>query len=322
MKGVGSASSLCRVSLGRFTMTLSFAERVAQLDTMEKAPTRLDLKLLANLGPESVYIFWEQWQRFSLDRRRHIMRLLAELAEEQIQLDYRPVFRACLADQDAQIRVLAIEGLWEDDHEQMMDRLIQMLHDPAGEVRAAALLSLARFAYRAEIGDLSLSAGQRLHDVLVEAATDPDQPFEVRRRAIEALGYFAESSAAQELVDRAYNTDDIYMRESAVLAMGRSMRRQWFPYILRELQSPSPSLRYEAARAVGEIGEDGRELLPALLPLVDDEDTEIALAAIWALGQVGGADARRILQRIARSRDEVRAQVAQDALAELDLDTL
>jgi HEAT repeat protein len=250
------------------------------------------------------------------------MRLLAELAEEQIQLDYRPVFRACLADQDAQIRVLAIEGLWEDDHEQMMDRLIQMLHDPAGEVRAAALLSLARFAYRAEIGDLSLSAGQRLHDVLVEAATDPDQPFEVRRRAIEALGYFAESSAAQELVDRAYNTDDIYMRESAVLAMGRSMRRQWFPYILRELQSPSPSLRYEAARAVGEIGEDGRELLPALLPLVDDEDTEIALAAIWALGQVGGADARRILQRIARSRDEVRAQVAQDALAELDLDTL
>jgi len=322
MKGVGSASSLCRVSLGRFTMTLSFAERVAQLDTMEKAPTRLDLKLLANLGPESVYIFWEQWQRFSLDRRRHIMRLLAELAEEQIQLDYRPVFRACLADQDAQIRVLAIEGLWEDDHEQMMDRLIQMLHDPAGEVRAAALLSLARFAYRAEIGDLSLSAGQRLHDVLVEAATDPDQPFEVRRRAIEALGYFAESSAAQELVDRAYNTDDIYMRESAVLAMGRSMQRQWFPYILRELQSPSPSLRYEAARAVGEIGEDGRELLPALLPLVDDEDTEIALAAIWALGQVGGADARRILQRIARSRDEVRAQVAQDALAELDLDTL
>jgi HEAT repeat protein len=303
-------------------MTLSFAERVAQLDTMEKAPTRLDLKLLANLGPESVYIFWEQWQRFSLDRRRHIMRLLAELAEEQIQLDYRPVFRACLADQDAQIRVLAIEGLWEDDHEQMMDRLIQMLHDPAGEVRAAALISLARFAYRAEIGDLSLSAGQRLHDVLVEAATDPDQPFEVRRRAIEALGYFAESSAAQELVDRAYNTDDIYMRESAVLAMGRSMRRQWFPYILRELQSPSPSLRYEAARAVGEIGEDGRELLPALLPLVDDEDTEIALAAIWALGQVGGADARRILQRIARSRDEVRAQVAQDALAELDLDTL
>ncbi|MBO9338948.1 MAG: HEAT repeat domain-containing protein [Chloroflexus sp.] len=303
-------------------MTLSFAERVAQLDTMEKAPTRLDLKLLANLGPESVYIFWEQWQRFSLERRRHIMRLLAELAEEQIQLDYRPVFRACLADQDAQIRVLAIEGLWEDDHEQMMDRLIQMLHDPAGEVRAAALLSLARFAYRAEIGDLSLSAGQRLHDVLVEAATDPDQPFEVRRRAIEALGYFAESSAAQELVDRAYNTDDIYMRESAVLAMGRSMRRQWFPYILRELQSPSPSLRYEAARAVGEIGEDGRELLPALLPLVDDEDTEIALAAIWALGQVGGADARRILQRIARSRDEVRAQVAQDALAELDLDTL
>ncbi|MEJ5346843.1 MAG: HEAT repeat domain-containing protein [Chloroflexus sp.] len=303
-------------------MTLSFAERVAQLDAAETAPTRVDLKLLANLGPESVYIFWEQWQRFSLDRRRHIMHLLAELAEEQIQLDYRPVFRACLADHDAEIRVLAIEGLWEDDHEQMMDRLIQMIHDPAGEVRAAAVISLARFAYRAEIGELSLSAAQRLLKALIQTASDPEQPSEVRRRAVEALGYFADSQEAQALVARAYSMDDIYMRESAVLAMGRSMRPQWFPYILRELKSPSPSLRYEAARAVGEIGEDGRELLPALLPLVDDEDTEIALAAIWALGQVGGPDARRILKRIARSRDEVRAQVAQDALAELDLDTL
>lgn len=303
-------------------MTPSFAERVAQLDAAEQAPTRLDLKLLANLGPESVYIFWEQWQRFGLDRRRHIMRLLAELAEEQVRLDYRPVFRACLADQDPEIRVLAIEGLWEDDHEQMMDRLIRMIHDPAGEVRAAALLSLARFAYRAEIGELALEACERLHTALLDAADDPEQPLEVRRRAIEALGYFAGSREAQAAIGRAYSMDDILMRESAVLAMGRSMRPSWFPYIERELKSPSPALRYEAARAVGEIGEDGRALLPSLLPLVEDDDTEIALAAIWALGQVGGPDARRILKRIAQSRDETRAQAAQDALAELDLDTL
>ncbi|MGC8951445.1 HEAT repeat domain-containing protein [Chloroflexus sp.] len=300
----------------------TFAERVAQLETSDKAPTRLDLKLLANLGPESVYIFWEQWRTFSLERRRHIMRLLAEMAEEQIQLDYRPVFRACLADQDPEIRVLAIEGLWEDDHEQMMDRLIQMIHDPAGEVRAAALLSLARFAYRAEIGELAASACERLHAALLAAANDEAQPLEVRRRAIEALGYFATSHAAQDAIGRAYYEDDILMRESAVLAMGRSMLPTWMPYIKRELQSPSPALRYEAARAVGEFGEDGRDLLPLLLPLVEEEDTEVALAAIWALGQVGGPDARRILQRLSRSRDETRAQAAQDALAELDFDTL
>jgi HEAT repeat protein len=112
------------------------------------------------------------------------------------------------------------------------------------------------------------------------------------------------------------------MRESAVLAMGRSMRPTWFPYIERELKSPSPALRYEAARAVGELGEDGRPLLAALLPLVDDDDAEIAQAAIWALGQVGGASARRLLERLARSKDDARSQAASDALEELSLDEI
>jgi len=54
--------------------------------------------------------------------------------------------------------------------------------------------------------------------------------------------------------------------------------------------------------------------------LVDDEDTEVGLAAIWALGQIGGPHARRVLDRLARSKNEARSQAAQDALDELNLD--
>jgi HEAT repeat protein len=57
-----------------------------------------------------------------------------------------------------------------------------------------------------------------------------------------------------------------------------------------------------------------------LLPLVDDDDTEISLAAIWALGQVGGPSAKRLLERLVRVKDTTRRQAASEALEELSLE--
>lgn len=301
---------------------MRFEEYLAQLGDLERPLSHADLKTLSDLGPETLKVFWVAWQRFPTERRLAILRELDELAEDNIDLNFRPIFRVCLNDADPDVRAAAVNGLWEDESESTLDRLIAMLDDEAGVARAAATIALARFAYLCQVGDLPAATGTRLLNVLLRAATDPEQPLEVRRRAVEALGYFANSPEAQAEIGRAYAHGDLAMRESALLAMGRSMRPTWFPYIERELRSVSPALRYEAARAVGEFAEEGRPLLPALLPLVDDEDTEIALAAIWALGQVGGPSARRVLERIARSRDETRRQAADEALAELSLDEL
>lgn len=301
---------------------MRFEEYLAQLGDLERPLSHADLKTLSDLGPETLKVFWVAWQQFPTERRLAIIRELDELAEDNIDLNFRPIFRVCLNDADPDVRAAAVNGLWEDESESTLDRLIAMLDDEAGVARAAATIALARFAYLCQVGDLPAATGTRLLNVLLRAATDPEQPLEVRRRAVEALGYFANSPEAQAEIGRAYAHGDLAMRESALLAMGRSMRPTWFPYIERELRSVSPALRYEAARAVGEFAEEGRPLLPALLPLVDDEDTEIALAAIWALGQVGGPSARRVLERIARSRDETRRQAADEALAELSLDEL
>ncbi len=67
------------------------------------------------------------------------------------------------------------------------------------------------------------------------------------------------------------------------------------------------------------MGEDARTLLPKLAPLLNDYDSEVALAAIWALGQVGGDSAKRVLQQIQKSEDETRRLAAADALEELSL---
>ncbi|NWF80038.1 MAG: HEAT repeat domain-containing protein [Chloroflexi bacterium] len=301
---------------------MRFEEQLARLGDLEHPPAHAELRALSDLGPETLKVFWAAWRQFPAERRLDILRELDDLAEDNLDLDFRPVFRTCLSDADPEVRAAAISGLWEDESEPTMDRLITMLDDEAGVARAAATLALARFAYRCQVGELPPAAGTRLHAALLRIATDPEQPLEVRRRAVEALGYFAGSKEAQAEIGRAYAHSELAMRESALLAMGRSMRPTWYPYIERELKSPSPALRYEAARAVGELGEEGRQLLPTLLPLVDDDDSEIALAAIWALGQVGGPSARRVLERLARSKDDSRRQAADEALDELALDEL
>jgi HEAT repeat protein len=299
---------------------MSFEEQLAHLGDLSKPVAHAELKALSSLGPETLKSFWRFWRQFPAERRLEIVRELDALAEDNVDLEFRPVFRACLSDADPEVRAAAVEGLWEDQTERTMERLIALLDDEAGLVRSTAAVALARFAYSAEVGELPAAAGQQLLAALLRTVADPEQPLDVRRRAVEGLGYYAGSREAQAEIGRAYAHAELSMRESAVLAMGRSMRPTWFPYIERELKSPSPALRYEAARAVGELGEEGRPLLTSLLPLVDDEDTEISQAAIWSLGQVGGPSAKRVLERLARSQDEARRQAASDALDELAID--
>lgn len=293
-----------------------------ELGNPEQPLSMQGLRDLSDLDTEAMPSFRATWQSIPRERRLAITKALAELAEDNVDLDFRQVFCACLDDPDAAVRVIAVQGLWEDDRLPTLRRLLSLLGDPAGEVRAAAMILLNRFAYQAEMGELPEAESRAVCTALLDAAADAEQPLEVRRRAVEGLGYFCNLPEAQAAISRAYAHEEQLMRESAIVAMGRSMQPNWFPYIERELRSISPALRYEAARAVGELSEEGRGLLAALLPLIEDEDSEVVMAAIWALGQVGGPDARRVLQRLARSKDEVRSQAAREALEELALDEL
>jgi HEAT repeat protein len=304
------------------TIAMSLDETLTALADANKPLSRAALKALSGLNDADLALFWQNWQQIARDRRIAVARTLDELGEDNVDLDFQAVLLALLDDDDAYVRVQAIDGLWENDSPGLMQRLIGFLQDDSGDVRATAALNLSRFAYQAELEELTPAEAQQLLRALLAAVIDADQPLEVRRRAVEAAGYFAESGEAQAEIGRAYAHPEQMMRESAIVAMGRSMRPIWFPYIERELRSVSPAMRYEAARAVGELGEDGQAMISALLPLVDDEDNEIATAAIWALGQVGGSNAKRVLERVARSKDPDRRQAADEALEELSLSDL
>lgn len=295
-------------------------EQLELLARPDQEMTNRGLRAFSDLDRQELAKFQPVWRRLPAERRIEIARKLFSLAEDNVDLNYRSVFLICLDDPEATVRVTAIEGLWEDERVQTMRQLLPLAQDSSSEVRAAAMTVLGRFAYMAVMDELRPDDRQAVHTTLLRVADDAAQPPEVRRRAIESLGYLADNAGdAQSVISRAYEHQDQDMRASAIVAMGRSMRPEWFGQITHELRSESPVLRFVAAQAVGELGEDGQPLLPTLLPLVEDTDLEVSLMTIWALGQVGGQEGQRTLRRLARIGNEPQRLAASAALAEIEL---
>lgn len=297
-------------------------EIVRHLGDTSQPLKRRELRQLNDIGEQARAEFAAAWREVAVSRRREIATALVELAEDNVEFDFRDVFRVLIDDGDADVRLAAVEGLWEDERLSTLHALLPLLHgDAADEVRAAAALALGRFAYRASLDELPAQVGTELRAALLAAATNADLAEEVRRRALESLGYFSDEEVTQAIA-RAYASGQRRLKESALAAMGHSMDPRWLPIVAAELQSPEPALQYEAARASGELGEAAAGLVALLTPLASGEDVEVAQAAIWALGQIGGAQAERTLKRLVRSERPVIQQAAEEALAELALDDL
>jgi HEAT repeat protein len=73
--------------------------------------------------------------------------------------------------------------------------------------------------------------------------------------------------------------------------MGRSADIRWRGPVRVELRNPSSAIRAEAARACGEL--EAGAALHDLLDLLFDEDRQVRLAAIFALGRIGGREPRK-----------------------------
>jgi HEAT repeat protein len=279
-----------------------------------------ELRALSDRRVGEADAFVPAWRAIASDRRTRLVAALVELAEDNLDLNFDQILLWCLDDPDAAVRARAIDGLVENDSPMVLRCMLDALRgDPVADVRTAAALGLARFARAAACGELPAAIGDTLASELSEAFDRTGEVIEVRRRVLEALGYLADTPGVTERIAAAYRTGEQLWCESALVAMGRSMAPQWLPVIRRELTHDSPARRYEAALAIGEHGEDAVAFVGTLARLAGDDDGEVALAAIWALAQIGGPAARRALEQIARSTDEARRDAAQEALDEGEL---
>jgi len=275
------------------------------------------LYMLSHLDGDELACLSERWALIEPQRRRQVMDTLVEIAEANFAVDFNSIFRLGLSDEDAEVRAQAVDGLWEDDSPDLVDALLHMLDsDPSILVRAAAATGLGRFVLMAELEELDQEMGEVIVEALWEAIEDPLESLEPRRRAVESISYSG-AEGVDELIERAYRDPEEKMRVSAVFSMGRSADPNWGPMVIAELRSPNPEMRFEAARACGEL--ELRKAVPELIGAIADVDREVQQAAIYALGKIGGQEARRVLRLCCESEDEVISAAGEEALSELEL---
>ena len=291
----------------------------ALLDELRESadmPDQASLYHLSNLEAEHAEHLREVWRDLPVKVRQRLTKRLVELAEADFEVDFGAVFRIGLTDEDADVRTAAIEGLWEDEDVRLVPFLAAALREnEALAVRTAAAASLGRFVLLGELEKIRPEPHAQAYEALWAACQDTAEHVDVRRRALESLAY-ASDEAVAKLIGEAHDDPEEKVRISAVFAMGRSADSRWARRVCQELVSPNPELRYEAARASGEL--QISEAVPDLEELADDADPEVQEAALWALGQIGGEKAQQILERYCNAQDEATRTAAEAALDELE----
>jgi HEAT repeat protein len=287
-----------------------------ELGESAEMPVQASLYHLSSLNAEHVAYMREAWPCLPVELRRRLIARMVELAETDFEVDFGAVFRLGLEDEDTEVRTLAVEGLWEDEDVRLVPLLAARLReDEAATVRAAAATSMGRFILMGELEKIPHGPRALAYESLLAACQTADEHIDVRRRGLESLAYIGNETVAG-LIREAYAAPEEKMHISAVFAMGRSADTRWACQVRQELFSPNPELRYEAARACGEL-----QLLEAtseLEELADDVDSEVREAALWALGQIGGDKAREILEHYCLAEDEATRLAAEAAMDQLE----
>lgn len=296
-----------------------FAASLRELGADDHHVPVTHLHWLSALDTDQARRFRETFCGLPLDARQRLLEQMVATAEENFELEFVAIGWAALDDGDGEVRRLGIELLWESKDAQLGERFLGMLTgDPAEQVRAQAASALGLFVMLHDFEELRPELGRRI-EVQLMAVVQSQAPLEIRRRAVESLGYSSRAEVP-DLLRAAIAQPQPEMKGSALMAMGRTAdSRVWGPTVLGELRNPSPAIRFQAVGAAGSLGL--KSAVPELAELLNDSDREIREQVIWALGEIGGERARRTLERLQRSASAGERQLIEEALDNLAFQT-
>lgn len=308
--------------MSELTPTQNLAQVIDALqNTAQPFPSRL-MHRLSDLSSKDIRELSRIWPEVDLKLKQGLLKDLEELSENDTLVNFDEFALSVIGDPDPSIRVLAIRILGECDATRLFPVMTDMMMgDPDETVRAAAAAHLGLFILRGELDNLQDTLRIANFQNLFDVANGHDLP-SVRRRALESLGYSC-NPKVHPLIQQAFDSNDIQWKASALYAMGRSADERWAPQVTSMLDSPDLEVQYEAVRAAGEL--ELTDTAEKLLAILEDEPepSDLRLAVIWALSQIGGEEAKSKLEELMdESQDDEEIEMLDKALENIELNGL
>jgi hypothetical protein len=180
-----------------------------------------------------------------------------EMAEDNPEFNFDAIFKHRLNDPDAEIRIRAIQGLWENEETSLIDHLIKIMKDDISPgVRKEAAMALGRFAMLSEHQKLDPDYIHMLSEALLYTFDD-DEDIEVKRRALEAAS--RKPASVSHAMEEEGISKDRYKTQGQrhiFIWAGKTAACGWVNNIIKELSNPMPKYVMEAAeKPWGGLGE-------------------------------------------------------------------
>lgn len=202
---------------------------------------------------------------------------------------------ALVGDERAAVRQAAVGALNSLGSPEMPGRVLPLLEDADPNVRESAVKIAGYFGYR------------ECADLLLERCRDEDE--RVRRAAVEHLPFLEDERATPALL-RALRSETPKVRAAAAGAMALAEGAEVSASLIESLADEDSWVRYFAARSLGR--RRSVESADALARLAQgDKSNHVRIAAVEALGHVGGESAARFVAPLVKAdgADLVRAAV-------------
>ena len=277
-----------------------------------------DLLMLSGIGLREFEEVKSIWDLMNDESLVSILSRLKVLADTNISFDFSTVFKSMLLHESEQIKLKAIDGLWENEDRSLIAVFTSFISkDESQSIRLASADCLEKFLERSRVVPYPKRHLNLLKSTLLKILSEEiDSPQLLRQRALEMIGYF-DGEEINTLIKDAFFSDNIRVKSSSIRAMGISSNPIWLSLILSDLDDVYPSITVSSIEAVGMLG-DG-DYANWLMKYLSDEDVDIQIASVKSLGIIGNEVARGAILQFVDELQESDEELDDDLLAAINV---